>query len=97
MFQIIIEPNKGISYQRHFKRSELWFVSKGMMNLKHSTGDPKDYRVHTLVKDNVFHVKQGDWHQAYNPFKFPCHVIEIQYGDETTEDDIERLEYYNGE
>ena len=95
--ELIIEPNKGISYQRHFKRSELWFVSKGMMNLRHSTGDPKDYRVHTLVKDNVFHVKQGDWHQAYNPFKFPCHVIEIQYGDETSEDDIERLEYYDGE
>ena len=27
----------------------------------------------------------------------PCHIIEIQYGEETTEDDIERLEYYNGE
>ena len=25
------------------------------------------------------------------------HIIEIQYGEETTEDDIERLEYYDGE
>ena len=39
--ELIIEPNKGISYQRHFKRSEMWFVSKGKMNLKHSCGDPR--------------------------------------------------------
>lgn len=95
--ELIIEPNKGISYQRHFKRSEMWFVSKGKMNLKHSCGDPDKFNIHTLSKDNVFHVKQGDWHQAYNPFDEPCHIIEIQYGEETTEDDIERLEYYNGE
>jgi D-beta-D-heptose 7-phosphate kinase/D-beta-D-heptose 1-phosphate adenosyltransferase len=92
--ELIIEPKKGISYQRHFKRSEMWFVSKGKMNLKHSSGEPDDFSIHTLCKDNVFHVKQGDWHQAFNPFDEPCHVIEIQYGEETTEDDIERLEYY---
>ncbi len=95
--ELIIEPKKGISYQRHFKRSEMWFVSKGKMNLKHSCGDPDEFNVHTLSKDNVFHVKQGDWHQAYNPFDEPCHIIEIQYGEETSEDDIERLEYYNEE
>ena len=27
--ELIIEPGKGISYQRHFKRSEIWFCSKG--------------------------------------------------------------------
>ena len=28
----------------------------------------------------------------YNPFKEPVHLIEIQYGDECIEDDIERIE-----
>jgi len=93
--ELIIEPNKGISYQRHFKRSEMWFVSKGMLNIKHSFGKPEDFVIHTIQKDGFFHVKQGDWHQAFNPFKEPCHIIEIQYGEETTEDDIERLEYYD--
>lgn len=95
--ELVIEAGKGISYQRHFKRSEMWFVSKGRLNVKHSFSSPENFQVHTLEKDEFFHVKQGDWHQAYNPFDDPCHIIEIQYGDETTEDDIERLEYYDGE
>jgi len=95
--ELVIEPGKGISYQRHFKRSEMWFVSKGMLNIKHSVGAPDEFSIHTLTKDQFFHVKQGDWHQAFNPFEEPCHIIEIQYGKETTEDDIERLEYYDGE
>ena len=89
-----IQPDKGISYQRHFKRSEMWFVSKGKICIKHSSWKPEDFSIHTVNVDETFHVRQGDWHQAFNPFDEPCHIIEIQYGEETNEDDIERLEYY---
>lgn len=94
--ELIIEPGQGISYQRHFKRSELWFVSKGVINVKHALASegPDNPRVHTLKTDDQIHIRVGDYHQAYNPFSDPCHIIEIQYGEETTEDDIERLEYY---
>ena len=44
-----------------------------------------------------FTVRAKAWHQIVNKGKVPCHIIEIQYGEETTEDDIERLEYYDGE
>ncbi len=96
--ELIIEPGQGISYQRHFKRSELWFVSKGVINVKHAlaTEGPDNPRVHTLKTDDQIHIRVGDYHQAYNPFLEPCHIIEIQYGEETDEDDIERLEYYDG-
>jgi cytidyltransferase-like protein len=95
--ELVIEPGQGISYQRHFKRSEIWFVSKGTLQVKHSFRHHTAYRIHTLKKDDVFTVYQGDWHQAYNTSDKPCHIIEIQFGSETSEDDIERLEYYNGE
>lgn len=95
--ELVIEPGQGISYQRHFKRSEIWFVSKGIVNVKHSLGDPDKYQTHTLSCDDLIHIRHGQWHQAYNPFDVPCHIIEIQYGEKTSEDDIERLEYYNGE
>ena len=72
----------------------MWFVSKGKINIKHSSWKPEDFYIHTVNVDETFHVRQGDWHQAFNPFDEPCHIIEIQYGEETTEDDIERLEYY---
>lgn len=94
--ELIIQPGQGISYQRHFKRSEIWFVSKGELKVKHSFRHHTAYRIHTLKKDDVFTVHQGDWHQAYNTSGQPCHIIEIQFGSETNEDDIERLEYYNG-
>ena len=95
--ELIIQPGQGISYQRHFKRSEIWFVSKGTLNVKHSFRHHTAYRIHTLNKDDVFTVHQGDWHQAFNTSDQPCHIIEIQFGSETNEDDIERLEYYNGD
>ncbi|MCP4832619.1 MAG: adenylyltransferase/cytidyltransferase family protein [Gammaproteobacteria bacterium] len=94
--ELIIEPGQGISYQRHFKRSEMWFISKGVINVKHAMANKHhdDFVVHTLKTDDMIHIKIGDWHQAFNPFDKPCHIIEIQYGEETSEDDIERLEYY---
>jgi len=94
--ELIIEPGQGISYQRHFKRSEMWFISKGVINVKHAMANKHhdEFVVHTLKTDDMIHIKIGDWHQAYNPFSEPCHIIEIQYGEETSEDDIERLEYY---
>ena len=44
----------------------------------------------------MFKVSQEDWHQIFNPFGKECRIIEIQYGDETSEEDIERLEFYQG-
>jgi mannose-6-phosphate isomerase-like protein (cupin superfamily) len=37
----------------------------------------------------------GEWHQITNPFNETCHIIEIQFGDEVTENDIERLDYFS--
>jgi len=97
--ELIIEPGKGISYQRHFKRSEMWFVSKGECVVKHGrdTDKPEEYDTINLKTDEVIHIRVGDWHQIVNSKADPCHIIEIQYGEETNEDDIERLEYYDGE
>jgi len=30
------------------------------------------------------------WHQGYNPFNEPCHILEVQHGEECVETDIER-------
>lgn len=97
--ELVIEPGKGISFQRHFKRSEMWFVSKGECVVKHGrdTSNSAEYDIINLKTDEVIHIKVGDWHQIVNKADQPCHIIEIQYGAETSEDDIERLSYYNGE
>jgi len=92
--ELIVAPGKGMSFQRHFKRNEIWFVSKGACEVNFSTSSPEHTNTKKLSTEEVFHVKVGDWHQIINPYDDPCHIIEIQYGDATSEDDIERLSFY---
>lgn len=90
--ELVIQPGKGISYQKHFLRSEIWFVSKGKCTVKHSHGKRTDFRMHNLREDDVFTVRANEWHQIWNPYSEPCHIIETQYGSETSEEDILRDE-----
>ena len=92
--ELIISPGEGMSFQRHFKRSELWLVSKGSCVINYSSDSPNSRDSVTLRKFDNFHVKINEWHQITNPFKEKCHIIEIQYED-VVEDDIERADYYS--
>ena len=93
--ELIVEPNKGMSFQKHFKRNEIWLVSKGSCIVNYSKNDPDNKESIQLNKFDKYFVPLGQWHQITNPFKEVCHLIEIQYGDECVEDDIERTEYYS--
>tara|TARA_Y100000768_G_scaffold155427_1_gene116061 strand:+ start:3598 stop:4389 length:792 start_codon:yes stop_codon:yes gene_type:complete len=93
--ELIISPNKGMSFQRHFHRNEIWFVSKGSCLIKHSKKDEKDKKEFKLNKDDIFHIKKNEWHQIINPHNEECKIIEIQYGDQVEESDIERLYYFD--
>ena len=92
--ELIVAPGKGMSFQRHFKRNEIWFVSKGACEVNFSASSPENSTLIKLSTEEVFHVNVGHWHQIINSFDDPCHIIEIQYGEETNEDDIERLAFY---
>ena len=93
--ELIISPNNGMSFQRHFHRNEIWFVSKGSCVVNFSEKDAENFESINLKKEEVFHVQKKAWHQITNPFDEPCHIIEIQYGEKAEENDIERLRYYD--
>lgn len=95
--ELIIKPKQGMSFQKHFLRNEIWFVSKGQCSVNFSKDDPDNFEEISLHTEETFHVQKEAWHQIFNPFDKPCHIIEIQYGGETNEDDIERLRYYKDE
>jgi cytidyltransferase-like protein len=95
--ELIVDPGKGMSFQKHFKRSEIWMVSKGSCIVNYSKDDPDTKKNIQLNKFDHYLVPVGDWHQITNPFNEPCHLIEIQYGEACVEDDIERTEYYSPE
>ena len=92
--ELIIKPQKGMSFQRHKKRNEIWLVSKGSCEVLYSRNNPDLKEKVVLNKFDKFMISKGDWHQITNPYKEDCHIIEIQYGDAVIEEDIERLNYY---
>jgi len=93
--ELIVHPRKGMSFQKHFKRSEIWMVSKGSCVVNFSKDDPDKKENIQLNKFDHYLVPLGDWHQITNPFNETCHLIEIQYGEACVEEDIERTEYYS--
>jgi len=92
--ELIIKPKKGMSFQRHQKRNEIWLVSKGSCEVFYSKDNPNSKLKKTLNKFDKLVISKGDWHQIVNPFDKDCHIIEIQYGDSVIEEDIERLSLY---
>ena len=93
--ELIVDSGKGMSFQKHFKRSEIWLVSKGSCVVNYSKEDPDNRKDVQLNQFDHYFVPVGEWHQITNPFDEPCHLIEIQYGEACIEDDIERVDYYD--
>lgn len=83
--ELVILPNKNISYQKHFHRNEIWTFIKGS-GLLLINGEIKKVK----SGDNVY-VKVGDLHAIKAMDEL--HIIEVQIGDELIEDDIERFDF----
>ena len=78
-----------MSFQRHFLRSETWFISE---ECKVKYADNPDDNHNELAKlHDSFEVPRKKWHQIINDSNSICKIIEIQYGQATSEDDIERI------
>jgi mannose-1-phosphate guanylyltransferase/mannose-1-phosphate guanylyltransferase/mannose-6-phosphate isomerase len=90
--ELIVDPGNEISFQRHFKRSEIWLVSEGACYVAYAhKNNINEIQKIKLNKFDSYHVPAGKWHQIVNPYSKPLHIIEIQYGDECVESDIERI------
>ena len=88
--ELTIEPGKGISLQRHSYRHEFWHVADGACTVEQCM--PSGYALprKDLVKHQQISIPVGDWHRVHNPHNVPCKIVEIQYGEQCVEEDIER-------
>ena len=83
---IYVSPGKRLSYQRHKKRSEYWYVTQG-------TGEVTlDGKVQPVTAGSVIQVPQGMLHRISNTGNIELIFIEVQTGSYFGEDDIERVE-----
>ena len=87
--ELVIEPGKSLSNQRHFKRAEHWYVLKGMIKLDTEWKGLHDTK-HIKENDWGYTIGREVWHQASNPTNELAHILEVQYGDACVEEDIER-------
>ena len=89
--ELTVMPGQRLSMQRHEKRAEFWFVAQGEATVY--TVDPysTDYE---LLASPARHqhtwIQLGEWHQLCNETDQPLKLIEIQYGENCIEEDIER-------
>ena len=82
--ELTVDPGKSLSMQRHFKRSEYWVVQEGSCTV-HREFSSINLRTHGTINIPV-----NTWHQLTNPYDLPCRIVEIQYGEDCVEEDIER-------
>ena len=92
--ELVVNPGQGMSFQKHFKRNEIWLVSRGSCLINYSKDNPNMKKIVQLNKFDHYLVPVGQWHQITNPFEDVCHIIEIQYGEECAEEDAKRTELY---
>ena len=87
--ELVIYPGKSLSDQKHFKRSEQWIVLEGVVDMKTEwngqTGDLQ-LKQHGMP----YEIGKEVWHLASNTGTENAHILEIQWGSECIEEDIER-------
>jgi len=89
--ELTVMPKTCLSMQRHDQRQEFWFVAEGtatVYTLDQSSTD-SDVKCHLDVHEHTF-IQCREWHQLCNETDQPLKLIEIQYGDNCVEEDIER-------
>jgi len=84
--RITVTPGHRLSYQRHQKRAEHWYVVHGEATVTLEGTD------HQVGPGEAIDIPRGSAHRVTNKADAPLVFIEVQVGDYFGEDDIERLE-----
>ena len=92
--ELIVAPESGMSFQRHFKRQEIWFIYSGACKVYLKENNKKDVVSIILKQGDLHYLPLKAWHQITNPYKEICKIIEIQYGSAVSEKDIERQFFF---
>ena len=89
--ELTVAPKTCLSMQRHEHRAEFWFVAEGeaAVYTLDSSSD-HDLMGHFDLHKHIW-IPKNQWHMLCNETDHPLKLIEIQYGDNCVEEDIERL------
>ena len=88
--ELTVEPGKFLSMQKHQDRAEHWFVSEGTATVYTIDSSTDVDLLGVYQKFDSLHISKTEWHQLCNETDKPLKIVEIQYGDNCVEEDIER-------
>jgi cytidyltransferase-like protein len=88
--ELIVEPGQRLSMQRHKSRAEHWFVVEGKATVYTINRKSDAELLGEFVKHQHIHIDREEWHQLCNETDQPLRVVEIQYGEQCVEEDIQR-------
>jgi D-beta-D-heptose 7-phosphate kinase/D-beta-D-heptose 1-phosphate adenosyltransferase len=89
--ELTVDPGCKLSMQRHERRAEFWFIAEGMATVYGIDNATDVELVGRFAQNQSLWIERGQWHQLTNERSQPLRVIEIQYGEDCVEEDIERL------
>jgi mannose-6-phosphate isomerase-like protein (cupin superfamily) len=84
--RIEVTPGQRLSYQRHARRAEHWFVVSGTAEVT------LDGSLLPLRGQEAIDIPRGAAHRIANTGQETLVFVEVQHGDYFGEDDIERLD-----
>ena len=88
--ELTVEPGKSLSMQKHKQRAEFWFVSEGKASVYTLNRKTDSELVGKFTQFDHTWIANNEWHQLVNETLEPLRIIEIQYGSDCSEEDIER-------
>jgi len=89
--ELTVAPGKYLSMQRHSDRAEHWFVAEGTATVYTVNRSTDTELLGVFDTFEHIHINRTEWHQLANETSAPLKIIEIQYGENCVEEDIERI------
>jgi len=88
--ELTVNPKTCLSMQRHQDRAEHWFVAEGTATVYTIDRSSDMDLLGEYTQHQHIHINRTQWHKLCNETDLPLRVIEIQYGENCVEEDIER-------
>jgi cytidyltransferase-like protein len=88
--ELTVNPKTCLSMQQHQQRAEFWFVAEGEAAVYTLNNSSDHDLVGTYTQHQHIFIAQSQWHMLCNETDQPLKLIEIQYGENCVEDDIQR-------
>lgn len=88
--ELTVPPGNKLSMQKHKERSEHWFVAEGTATVYTLDSSTDIDTLGVYTQHQSLHIPVGTWHQLANEHDTDLKLVEIQYGKNCVEEDIER-------